>query len=40
MTTNFRSDNETPIAPAIMDAIIEANQGTAWGYAEDDWSKA
>jgi threonine aldolase len=40
MTTNFRSDNETPIAPAIMDAIIEANQGTAWGYAEDDWSES
>jgi threonine aldolase len=39
MTTNFRSDNETPIAPAIMEAIIEANQGTAWGYAEDDWSE-
>jgi len=39
MTTNFRSDNETPIAPAIMEAIIEANHGTAWGYAEDDWSE-
>jgi len=39
MTANFRSDNETPIAPAIMDAIIEANHGTAWGYAEDDWSE-
>jgi threonine aldolase len=39
MTTNFRSDNETPVAPAIMEAIIEANHGTAWGYAEDDWSE-
>ena len=38
MTTNFRSDNETPVAAAIMDAILEANQGTAWAYAEDDWS--
>ena len=38
MTANFRSDNETPIAPAIMQAIIEANQGTAWAYAEDKWS--
>ena len=38
MTTNFRSDNETPVAPAIMDAILQANQGTAWAYAEDDWS--
>ena len=39
MTANFRSDNETPVAPAIMDAIIEANQGTAWAYAEDDCSE-
>ncbi len=38
MTANFRSDNETPVAPAIMQAIVEANQGTAWAYAEDDWS--
>jgi threonine aldolase len=39
MSTNFRSDNETPVAKAIMEAILEANQGTAWGYAEDDWSE-
>jgi threonine aldolase len=38
MSANFRSDNETPVAPAIMDAIIEANRGTAAAYAEDDWS--
>jgi len=38
MTTNFRSDNETPVAAAIMDAIVEANQGTAWAYADDQWS--
>lgn len=38
MTINFRSDNETPVAPAIMEAIVEANRGTAWAYAEDDWS--
>ena len=39
MTANFRSDNETPVAPAIMQAIVDANQGTAWAYADDDWSK-
>jgi threonine aldolase len=39
MTANFRSDNETPVAPAIMEAILEANQGDAWAYAEDDWSE-
>jgi len=38
MTINFRSDNETPVASAIMDAILQANEGSAWAYAEDDWS--
>ena len=38
MTANFRSDNETPVAAAIMQAILEANHGNAWAYAEDDWS--
>lgn len=39
MSANFRSDNETPIAPAMLDAIISANQGTAYAYAEDRWSE-
>ena len=39
MSANFRSDNETPVAEAIMKAILEANHGTAWAYADDDWSK-
>ncbi|MGA9573642.1 MAG: beta-eliminating lyase-related protein [Lysobacterales bacterium] len=39
MIANFRSDNETPVAPAIMQAMLDANQGTAWAYADDDWSK-
>lgn len=38
MTLNFRSDNEAPVAAAIMDAIIEANQGTARAYAKDPWT--
>ncbi len=38
MAVNFSSDNETPIAPAMMDAIVEANHGTATAYAEDAWS--
>ena len=38
MSANFRSDNETPVADAIMKAILEANHGTAWAYADDDWS--
>jgi threonine aldolase len=35
---NFRSDNETPVAEPVMRAILEANEGTAFAYAEDDWS--
>ncbi len=38
MTVNFSSDNETPVASAMMEAIVAANQGTATAYAEDAWS--
>ncbi len=38
MELNFRSDNETPAAPAIMEAIEKANRGAAHAYAEDNWS--
>jgi threonine aldolase len=38
MELNFRSDNESPAAPEILAALLEANQGTAWAYAEDPWS--
>jgi threonine aldolase len=37
MELNFRSDNETPAAPAIMEAMTRANRGTAHAYAEDVW---
>jgi threonine aldolase len=39
MELNFRSDNESPAAPAIMAALQEANQGRAWAYGEDAWSE-
>jgi threonine aldolase len=39
MEMNFRSDNESPAAPAIMAALQRANEGTAWAYAEDAWSE-
>jgi threonine aldolase len=39
MELNFRSDNESPAAPAIMAALAEANHGTAWAYAEDPLSE-
>jgi threonine aldolase len=35
---NFRSDNETPVAEPVLRAIIDANEGTAFAYAEDRWS--
>jgi len=39
MEMNFRSDNESPAASAIMAAVQDANRGTAWAYAEDPWSE-
>jgi threonine aldolase len=39
MELNFRSDNESPADPRIMEALKEANRGTAWAYAEDRWSE-
>jgi threonine aldolase len=39
MELNFRSDNESPAAPAIMAALADANHGTAWAYAEDSLSE-
>ena len=38
MKINFRSDNESPAAEAIMAAVVEANSGRAWAYADDQWS--
>ena len=39
MEMNFRSDNESPAAPAVLAAVQEANSGFAWAYAEDQWSE-
>ncbi len=36
---NFASDNTAGIAPAILDAIAEANSGYARGYGNDDWTR-
>ena len=35
---NFASDNTAPVAPAIIDAIAQANKGYALGYGNDDWT--
>src|SRR5579872_728315 len=36
---NFASDNTAPVAPAILDAIAQANHGYARGYGNDDWTR-
>ena len=36
---NFCSDNVTGVAPEIMQALAEANHGTAWPYGNDDWTR-
>ncbi len=35
---NFKSDNEAPAHPRILDALIEANRDFATAYADDRWS--
>lgn len=35
MGVNFRSDNETLVAPEIMAALAEANAGSAYAYGDD-----
>jgi len=36
---NFASDNTAPVAPDILDAIVEASRGYARGYGNDDWTR-
>ncbi|NKI34310.1 low specificity L-threonine aldolase [Wenzhouxiangella sp. XN79A] len=35
----FKSDNEAPAHPRILQAVVEANAGHAAAYAEDRWSR-
>ena len=35
MSANFRSDNEMPVAPEIMDALVAANSDSAHSYGDD-----
>jgi threonine aldolase len=35
---SFASDNNAPIAPEILQAIIDANEGDAVGYGDDPWT--
>lgn len=36
---NFKSDNEAPAHPRILQAVVEANEGLATAYADDRWSR-
>jgi threonine aldolase len=38
MQRSFASDNNAPIAPEILQAIVAANQGDAVGYGDDAWT--
>src|ERR1700751_6154040 len=37
---DYRSDNTGRAAPQILEALAQANQGTALGYGGDDWTAA
>lgn len=39
LRVNFASDNTAPVAPAVLDAIAQANHGYARGYGNDDWTQ-
>ncbi|MGA8533171.1 MAG: beta-eliminating lyase-related protein [Candidatus Tumulicola sp.] len=38
MQRSFASDNNAPIAPEILEAIVTANAGDAVGYGDDEWT--
>ena len=38
MQRSFASDNNAPVAPEILEAIVAANAGDAVGYGEDEWT--
>jgi threonine aldolase len=38
MQRSFASDNNAPVAPEILQAIADANEGDAIGYGDDEWT--
>lgn len=38
MKRSFASDNNAPVAPEILAAIVAANEGDAVGYGDDEWT--
>ncbi|HVA26609.1 MAG TPA: beta-eliminating lyase-related protein [Candidatus Baltobacteraceae bacterium] len=39
MKRSFASDNNAPVAPEILAAIVAANEGDAIGYGRDEWTQ-
>jgi threonine aldolase len=39
MKRSFASDNNAPVAPEILAAIVAANEGDAIGYGRDEWTE-
>jgi threonine aldolase len=39
MQRSFASDNNAPVAPEILQAIVDANAGDAVGYGDDPWTE-
>src|SRR5579872_1257217 len=37
---SFASDNNAPVAPEILEAIVRANTGDAVGYGADSWTES
>jgi threonine aldolase len=37
---NFLSDNAAPIAPAVLEAIVQPNDGFAIAYGDDEWTRS
>ena len=37
---NFLSDNAAPVAPAVLQAIVQANDGFAIAYGDDEWTRS
>ena len=37
---NFLSDNAAPVAPAVLEAIVQANDGFAVAYGDDEWTRS
>jgi threonine aldolase len=40
LSVNFLSDNTAPVAPAILDAIVQANEGYTTAYGDDHWTRS